>query len=62
MIKLPSDVRELVEKKKRKKIILFLLLEAAFLAVIAIAGELLFGAFREYSEILFYSTCEHMLI
>ena len=57
MIKIPDDVRELVAKKKRKTIIRFLLLEAAFLAVIAIAGELLFGTFREYSEILFYSSC-----
>ena len=56
MIKLPDDVRELVAKKKRRRMIAFLLTEAAFLAVIALFGELLFGTLREYSKILFYLT------
>lgn len=62
MIKLPRDVEELISSKRRKRIILFLLTEAAFLAVIALCGELLFGAFREYSTVLFYSACALVLV
>jgi hypothetical protein len=62
MIKLPRDVREKINAKRRRRIIAFLLTEAAFLLVMALFGELLFGALREYSDTLFYLTLAVVLV
>lgn len=62
MIKLPDDVRELIAKKKRGRTIVFLLTEAAFLSIIAMLGERMFGVLGEYSPILFYSAIAAVIV
>ncbi len=62
MIKLPKDVCEIINEKKRKRIIAFLLTEAAVFTVIAVLGERMFGALRGYSDIMFYGVLAIIVI
>ena len=55
MIKLPNDIEEFRCRKKQKRIILFLLTEAAVLLITALFGERLFGALLDYSKVLYHS-------